>query len=226
MAFHIFRREAVYYWRRRTLLAPLPEIVPAGAVDERRRLKDRLRAVDGELAPLVAGALVLAAALCAQFGQIDAFQALHTARDGVVEDLAEEGRMAIERAATDPTLGLHDGSPLLAKLLDRQLLVPRRLAVVLVDVETQEIDELPDVLLTQQAEIENALILDHELDEQVCDALRLPLGFFVPVLVRVILLDDAVSKLGEVGHRNELRDRGSVDLRWIGGAIHRTIHNR
>jgi hypothetical protein len=38
--------------------------------------------------------------------------------------------MPIESAATDPALGLLDRSPLLAKLLDRQLLVPRRIVSI------------------------------------------------------------------------------------------------
>lgn len=88
------------------------------------------------------------------------------ARDGVVEDLANEGQMPIERAATDPALGLLDRSPFLAKLLDGELLVPGRFAVVLVDIETEEIDELADLRLVQKAQIVNALVLDVKPNEQ------------------------------------------------------------
>jgi hypothetical protein len=55
---------------------------------------------------------------------------LFTPRATAWSNLAKEGHMPIESAATDPALGLLDRSPLLAKLLDRQLLVPRRIVSI------------------------------------------------------------------------------------------------
>ena len=56
-----------------SLLTPCAEIIPAGAVDEGSRLKDRFGAIDRQLRPLVAGTLVLAAVFCTQLREVDAF---------------------------------------------------------------------------------------------------------------------------------------------------------
>lgn len=199
---------------------PTSHVVPAGAVAEWRRQKDRLCAVDGQLRPLVAGPPVLAAALCAQFREVDAFQTLGAPGDSVIANLTQESQMPIERFATDAELGLFGGAPFLAKLLDRQALISHRLAVVLVDVETKEIDEFADVLLAQQTQVQDALILDHEFDEQTRNALCLPLRLFIPMIVGGILLSRAFRKLQEIGHGNELRDGRRFDLRRIVVANH------
>ena len=54
-------------------------------------------------------------------------------------------------------------APLLAKLRNRQMLVPDRFAVVLVDLEKQKIDEFADMRLAQQVQIDEQKKL---IDEQ------------------------------------------------------------
>ncbi|PSO15040.1 hypothetical protein [Bradyrhizobium sp. MOS003] len=103
----------------------------------------------------------------------------------------------------------------LAELFDREFLVPHRFAVVLVDFETEEIGELADLCLAHKIEVVNALVLNHELDEQVRDAFGLPLRLLVPVTVGSVLLDHAIRKSRKVGHRDELRDHSTRRLRWI-----------
>src|SRR5262245_50715605 len=56
-----------------SLGTPFAELVPGRAIDKWWRLKDRLGAIDRQLRPLVAGALLLATAFCPQFRKIDSF---------------------------------------------------------------------------------------------------------------------------------------------------------
>src|ERR1700731_523902 len=208
------------------LLSPRPEIIPASAVDEWRRSKDSLETIHRPLPPLVTVALVFAAAFGAQLRQIDAFQALETTCNAVVEDLAEEGQVSVDRVAFYPALAFVDRLSLFAKFFNRLVLVFLRFAVVLVNLEAEKIDKLAGMLLIKQSQVKKTLVLDHDPDEQVTNALGLPLPFFIPIAVLGIYLRDTICKFGEVSHGNGLRGGRSVAPRWIGRATHYRAHIR
>ena len=101
------------------LLSPLAELIPTGAVHERRRSEDRPRAIHRQFAPLIASTPVLAAVFRAQLRDIDRFQTLDAVRDAMIEYLAKERQMPVKRIAGYPALALLDRLSLLAKLFDR-----------------------------------------------------------------------------------------------------------
>lgn len=131
--------------------------------------------------------------------------------------------MSVQRICPDAALFLCDRLSFVAKLLNGRPLVAHRLAVMDIDVMAQEVDKCTDMLLEQQVHVKNALILHDELDEQVRDAFRLPLGLFVPMTVIGVLRDDALRKLREIAERNKLRNsRGTI----LGKRVGETIHHR
>jgi hypothetical protein len=131
----------------------LSERVPIRAIVERRRAEDCHGTLDRQLEPFVPAAL-FPLAFGAELREIDLVEVIQAASAAMIEDLTDEGKMPVDGSATETALAFFallplfvELAPLLAELLNRQMLIPDGFAVMLVDLEKKEISKVADMRL-------------------------------------------------------------------------------